>query len=205
MKSWIWMTCAALMIGGCDAMNNNGGSDSGGNDSASGHADHAQTMNMAETRTAVANIAPSEAATTQPTNNDVTGTVTFTQADDGGVHIVADLSGLEPNTEHGFHIHEKGDLSAPDLTSAGGHFNPEGHHHGAPKSGAHAGDLGNVKADASGNAHKEMTVDNITLGDGPNSIIGRAVIVHGKADDLKSDPAGNAGPRIAGGVIEMKQ
>jgi Cu-Zn family superoxide dismutase len=156
-------------------------------------------------KVAVATITPSGAATTQPSNNNVTGVVTFTQVDDK-VQVVAEINGLTPNTEHGFHIHEKGDLSAPDLTSAGPHFNPAGHKHGGPESdAAHAGDLGNVKSDGGGHAHLEMTLTDVTLGDGPNSIIGRSVIVHGKSDDLKTDPAGNAGARIAGGVIQLKQ
>ncbi|HVT87775.1 MAG TPA: superoxide dismutase family protein [Tepidisphaeraceae bacterium] len=155
---------------------------------------------------AVATLAPSKAATTQPTDNHVTGTVTFTQTGDK-VKVMAHIMGLAPNSEHAFHIHEKGDLSAADLTSAGGHFNPEGHQHGAPDAPQHhAGDFGNVKADAMGMAMFEITVDDISIGSGAkNDIVGKAVIVHGKPDDLKSQPAGNAGPRIAGGVIEVKK
>ena len=154
--------------------------------------------------TAVAKIMPSRAATTRPSASHVTGTVTFT-AVDGGVMVVADLQGLKPDSHHGFHIHEKGDLSAPDLSSAGGHFNPDQHHHGGPHSAAsHAGDLGNITADGQGNAHLEITLHNVTLETGPRGLIGRSVIVHADPDDLKTDPAGNAGPRIAGGVIELQ-
>ena len=93
---------------------------------------------------AVAHMAPSKSATTMPANNDVTGTVTFTQAGDK-VLVVADISGLEPNTRHGIHIHEKGDLSDPGLMSTGGHWNPDHHIHGGPStSPVHAGDLGNL-------------------------------------------------------------
>ncbi len=158
-------------------------------------------MDDAVARKAVATIAPSKSATTQPTNNNVTGTVTFT---DSGDHLtfVADIDGLAPNTEHGFHIHEKGDLSDPDLKSAGGHFNPTHEHHGGPGSEHHhAGDLGNLKADANGHAHLEGTVEHASLS-GDNSILDRSVIIHAKADDEKSDPAGNSGARIAGGVIK---
>lgn len=153
---------------------------------------------------AVAMIHPSQAATTRPTLGEVTGTVVFTAVGDG-VKVIADLRGLTPNSEHGFHIHEKGDLSAPDQSSAGGHFNPDHHHHGGPDSAAaHAGDLGNITADAQGNAHLEITLNNVTLDHGPRGIIGRSVIVHEKTDDLKTDPAGNAGARIAGGIIELQ-
>jgi Cu-Zn family superoxide dismutase len=157
-------------------------------------------MDDAVARKAVATVAPSKSATTQPTNNNVTGTVTFTDTGEK-LTFVADIDGLEPNTEHGFHIHEKGDLSDPDLKSAGGHFNPTHEHHGGPTSEHHhAGDLGNLKADANGHAHLEGTVEHASLS-GDNSILGRSVIIHAKPDDEKSDPAGNSGARIAGGVI----
>ena len=162
-------------------------------------------------RHAVAVIKPSAAATTQPTNNDVTGTVTFTEQGDDTVKVVADLKGFASNSTHGFHIHEKGDLSAPDLSSAGGHYNPTGMHHGGPpeegQTGSeqrHAGDLGNITADADGNVHLQMVLPGCSL-HGDHSLLGRSVIVHAKPDDLKSDPSGNSGARIAGGVIEMKK
>jgi Cu-Zn family superoxide dismutase len=138
--------------------------------------------------------------------NNVTGTVTFTQLPDGKVKVVADITGLPPNSTHGFHIHEKGDLSAADLSSAGGHYNPEGHPHAGPTHWPrHAGDFGNITADANGKAHLELTVDNISLGGAKNDVIGKAVIVHANADDLTSQPSGNAGGRVAGGIIEMKK
>jgi Cu-Zn family superoxide dismutase len=131
----------------------------------------------------------------------VTGTVTFTQ-EGNRVTIVADVQGLLPNTSHGFHIHERGDCSAPDAMSAGGHFNPEHHPHAGPNTAMrHAGDLGNLEANANGRAYKRMTVDNITLGPGPTNVIGRGVIVHEKLDDYTTQPTGNAGARIACGQI----
>jgi superoxide dismutase, Cu-Zn family len=136
-------------------------------------------------------------------NSGVSGTVKFTQQADG-LRVEADVKGLTPGI-HGFHVHEKGDLSKPDLTSAGGHFNPEGHKHaGRMDSERHVGDLGNLEADASGHATVSFVDRQLQLS-GPHSIIGRAVIIHGKADDLKSQPAGDAGPRIAGGVIGLVQ
>jgi Cu-Zn family superoxide dismutase len=135
----------------------------------------------------------------------VNGTVTFAQ-EGNLVVIVADVRGLPPNTTHGFHIHEKGDCSAPDAMSAGGHFNPAGHQHAGPTvANRHAGDLGNLETGSTGRAYKRMVVDNITLDHGTNGVLGRAVIVHEKADDLTSQPAGNAGARVACGVIEASQ
>ncbi len=139
-------------------------------------------------------------AVLQPTSGSkVTGTVTFTQTT-AGVRVTADISGLTPGP-HGFHIHEKGDCSAPDGASAGGHFNPEKHQHGGPDATErHAGDLGNLSADESGKAHLERT-DSVMKMSGENTIVGRAVIVHEKADDLKTQPTGDAGGRLACGVI----
>ena len=131
--------------------------------------------------------------------SEVHGTMTFTKID-GGIRVVAELEGLKPG-EHGFHIHEFGDCSTPDATSAGGHFNPGGHPHAGPDAEKrHEGDLGNITADAAGKAHYER-VDTQLSFDGRDSIIGRSVIVHEKVDDLKSQPTGNAGARIACGVI----
>lgn len=154
---------------------------------------------------AVAVLAPSKAATTRPTNNNVHGTITFRQFGDE-VQVTGEVSGLTPNSEHGFHIHEKGDLSAPDLMSTGGHWDPGHHkHHGAPDAdGVHAGDLGNLKADENGVAKVDVKTKAFSLTKDPNAV-GHAVIVHANKDDLSSQPAGNAGARVAGGVIEKKE
>lgn len=129
----------------------------------------------------------------------VTGTVRFTQQRDG-VRVQAEVSGLTPG-RHGFHVHEKGDLSKADLTSAGGHFNPTGDPHAAPSaSRRHVGDLGNLEAGPDGRARADFVDPKLQLA-GRYSIIGRAVIVHEKADDLRSQPTGDAGGRVAGGVI----
>jgi Cu-Zn family superoxide dismutase len=129
----------------------------------------------------------------------VTGIVTFTQTGDSVV-VEAEMKGLTPG-KHGFHIHEFGDCSAPDATSAGGHFNPHKADHAAPDAEKrHAGDLGNIEADASGVAKYKYTDSQIKLS-GPDSILGRGVIVHEKEDDLKTQPTGNAGARVACGVI----
>src|SRR5205823_14101391 len=128
-----------------------------------------------------------------------TGSVTFTQSG-GVVKVVADIAGLTPG-KHGFHIHEFGDCFSSDGNSAGGHFNPTHKQHGAPDANdLHAGDLRNIEPDASGQAHLEWS-DKVMKLSGADSIVGHAVIVHEKADDLKTQPTGNAGGRLACGVI----
>jgi superoxide dismutase, Cu-Zn family len=135
--------------------------------------------------------------------SNVTGTVTFIQVKEG-IKVVADIQGLSKG-KHGFHIHEKGDCSAPDASSAGGHFNPEGNTHGGPPDmERHVGDLGNVEADASGKVHYEYTDVMLTF-EGKNSIIGKSVIVHAKTDDFVTQPTGNSGARVACGVIEVSK
>lgn len=141
---------------------------------------------------AVANLKPAS-------GSQVKGVVMFTKTGDD-VQVVADIENLKPG-KHGFHIHEKGDCSAPDASSAGPHFNPTHQHHGGPTTAEHhAGDLGNVEADASGKAHLDWK-GKLNLS-GNDSIVGKSVVVHEKEDDLKTDPSGNSGGRIACGVIE---
>ncbi len=132
-------------------------------------------------------------------DSDVSGVVHFTRTS-GGVRISAEVTGLAPG-KHGFHIHELGDCSAPDGTSAGGHYNPDGNPHAGPDTAKrHMGDMGNLEADSSGTARYERTDSYMKLS-GERSIGGRAVIVHAGEDDLTSDPTGNAGGRKACGVI----
>lgn len=138
----------------------------------------------------------------RPTENapKVKGVVRFVE-EDGAVRVTAQIEGLKPGSKHGFHVHEFGDASAPDATSAGDHFNPEDHPHDLPpQSRRHAGDLGNLEADDSGRADCEMVVENLTLTGGAGAILGRAVIVHAEPDD-GGQPTGNAGDRIGIGVI----
>lgn len=129
----------------------------------------------------------------------VSGKVQFTQTSNG-VLVEAKVTGLTPG-RHGFHIHERGNCMG-DGTAAGPHFNPHTGQHGAPTDPQrHAGDLGNLDADANGVATYKAEVSGLTVEPGPNSIIGRSVIVHENADDLTSQPAGNAGARQACGLI----
>jgi superoxide dismutase, Cu-Zn family len=132
--------------------------------------------------------------------NKVTGTVTFTPVADG-VQVHADIAGLTPG-KHGFHIHEFGDCTAADGSSAGAHFNPSNQPHAGPDAVArHEGDMGNVEADASGKAKLDYVDHQISLSDDAKSAIGRSVVVHAKPDDLKTQPSGDSGARIACGVI----
>ena len=133
--------------------------------------------------------------------NTTSGTVTFTQVGDK-VRVEANVSGLKPNADHGFHVHEKGDCSSGDGMSTGGHFNPLGKAHGAHgDTEHHAGDLPSLKSDAAGNAKFSVLVDVITVSPSATSVVGRGMIVHRDPDDFKTQPTGNAGPRIACAVI----
>ena len=152
------------------------------------------------------NAAPSAQAELKPTQgNTASGWVRFEQRG-SGVLVTAEVRGLKANSEHGFHVHEKGDCSAPDATSAGGHFNPGGSPHAHYLQGArHAGDMTNLMADASGVARYSYTSDMLSVAGGAaNGVIGRAVVVHRDPDDYRSQPAGNSGPRIACGVVAAR-
>lgn len=135
------------------------------------------------------------------TGNTATGTVSFVKSGDKVV-VKGEVRGLKPNAEHGFHVHEKGDCSSGDGLSAGGHFNPDGKPHGNHADMAHhAGDLPSLKADASGVAKFSFESTSIAVGSGPSDVIGRGLIVHRDPDDYKTQPTGNAGPRLACAVI----
>lgn len=155
--------------------------------------DHNVPADERRVRVAVAELEPTEGFEAQ-------GTVTFTQVEEG-IFVVVDVEGLSGPGERGFHIHEHGDCSAPDGTSAGGHFNPEGASHGAPDGEErHVGDLGNLSVDEDGAAMTEFLDTHLSF-EGSTSIIGRGVIIHAGEDDLESQPTGDAGGRVACGVI----
>lgn len=138
--------------------------------------------------------------------NSVTGQLNLI-SEKGGVRIGGMIQGLKPNTEQGFHVHEKGDCSAPDASSAGGHFNPTSQPHGNPKAGGakHVGDMVNVKSDAKGVAKVDTLIEGATLQTGqPNDVAGKAIVVHQKADDYTSQPSGNSGDRVACAVIATR-
>jgi Cu-Zn family superoxide dismutase len=155
--------------------------------------------------TAMAAGAKATATLESRSGSTVTGKVTFTQKD-GKVLMKVSAKGLTPGT-HAIHLHDKGDCSAPDATSAGGHWNPTSEDHGkwghAP---FHHGDIGNLVADAKGKAELTVESELWTLGDGkPSDVVGHAVVVHAKEDDFTTQPTGNAGGRIACGIIEVKK
>ena len=144
-------------------------------------------------------IARAIAVITPTKGNSVHGVVKFEEVENG-VRVVVDMTGLAPG-KHGFHIHEFGDISSDDGSSAGGHFNPTGMSHSMPMSdNRHTGDMGNIEADADGNAHLDY-IDPVMALNGAYSIIGHAIIVHVKEDDFKTQPTGNAGARVGYGVI----
>ncbi len=192
------LTPALLVLAACGA--NDTAADTASNPAV--EADHA-----ADTATPPA--APMTAAsatatvTLQPTaGNQTAGTLTFATVD-GRVQATGSVTGLEGGGEHGFHVHEKGDCSAPDGTSAGGHFNPASTDHGRVGQGVHhAGDSDNITVGADGVAQVRTWLDGVTIGDGAaTDIVGKGVIVHAKADDYTTQPTGDAGDRLACGVI----
>ncbi len=137
--------------------------------------------------------------------NTAAGTLTVSAVTDG-VHFQGRVTGLIPGSTHGFHIHEHGDCSAPDASSAGGHFNPAGSEHGDPAGMIHhGGDIANQIADAHGDIDVDATIHGVSLGSTtPDDVRGRALVLHRDADDYTTQPSGNSGARIACGVILKK-
>jgi Cu-Zn family superoxide dismutase len=123
---------------------------------------------------------------------------------DGGVQVKVQVAGLKPGA-HGFHVHAAGLCEGPDFKSAAGHFNPAGKQHGLDNPmGHHAGDMPNLQVGADGKGTATATLAGVTLGEGDSSLFhvgGTALVIHADADDGKTDPAGNAGARIACGVV----
>ncbi|HEX6086512.1 MAG TPA: superoxide dismutase family protein [Thermoanaerobaculia bacterium] len=147
---------------------------------------------------------PSATATLAPTSGQTAaGTVTLTQQADGSVRVQVELTGVPAGT-HGFHIHEKGDCG-DNGNAAGGHYNPMSTPHAAPDVDPHhAGDFGNVTADANGRVSHSFTTRSITVEEGPTTAVGHAIILHANPDDLTTQPTGNAGARIACGVVTRR-
>ena len=175
---------AALALGGCAGMMGRGG-----------HAHHGGMHDMHKGPMAMAKLEATR-------GNAVSGMVMFHEHGDH-VMVHAKVSGLKPNGEHGFHVHEKGDCSSGDGMGTGGHFNPGSTAHGAHDADAHhAGDLASLKADANGVARFSYDAQGISVDAGAASVVGRGLIVHRDPDDYKTQPTGNSGPRVACAVIQ---
>lgn len=159
-------------------------------------------VDAAPAQDAAASAGAASATLAATEGNAAAGSLRFATVD-GGIRITGEVTGLKPGGAHGFHVHETGDCSAPDGSSAGGHFNPGASDHGRVGQGAHhAGDSDNLVANDQGVAAVDSLLRGGTLGDGAaTDIIGRGVIVHADADDYVSQPTGNAGARLACGVI----
>ena len=173
----------------------------------SGEASPATASETATPEASPMTTAPGATATLQgaPEDSDFSGTVSLTE-EGGSVRVVVDLKGVDTPGKHAFHVHENGDCShdtgGKHFTSAGGHFNPTGAEHACPPTEPrHAGDFGNIEVGADGSAHMETIVTGLSL-TGANPLTGKAVILHAKEDDCKTQPTGDAGDRLACGVVK---
>ncbi|MBH9553009.1 superoxide dismutase family protein [Inhella gelatinilytica] len=175
------LACASLLLGACAGPGPQGK-----------HAGHEAHGGMDHQKMAMATLSPTA-------TSGVSGMVMF-HAHDGHLMAHVMLSGLAPGSTHGFHVHEKGNCASADFTSAGPHFNPTGKPHGPQEGERHVGDLPNLTADAQGKVNQKLHLHGLSLRGGAG-IIGRGLIVHADADDFKTQPTGNSGPRIACGVI----
>jgi superoxide dismutase, Cu-Zn family len=191
MRSFLLMSVVCLAVTGC-----------GRNESTTADTDAMTPTESAEKPSAADAVLAAATAQLQPTQgNGASGTLHLAASDEG-IHVTGQVSGLEPNSTHGIHVHENGDCSAPDAKSAGEHFAPMQHPHGAPGSNAHVGDLGNIQADAQGVAQVDVRAPLASVGTGAaTDVKGKAIIVHAKPDDLATQPSGDSGDRIACGVI----
>lgn len=192
MRSATWQLALATGLGIVAATVISHGTRSSAQTAPAGRAQAAQPAASAQVTKAIAVVHPLG-------DSKVSGKVVFTQTR-SGVEISAEIKGLAPG-KHGFHVHEFGDCSMADGTCAGAHFNPTGAPHAGPDDEKrHVGDLGNIEV-AQGGTATYKRVDKLIALNGPNSIIGRSVIIHADSDDLKSQPSGNAGARVGCGVI----
>jgi len=162
---------------------------------------HSNAMREGNEQERMAIVDRAVAEVTPTAGYEASGSVSFIPNYEGTkMEINITLSGLKPG-KHGLHIHQAGDCSAPDASSAGGHLNPDDEMHGSPQDAArHLGDLGNIEADANGRVETTLTVSDLGFS-GSSSVLQKAIIVHAREDDLKSDPAGNSGDPVGCGVI----
>jgi superoxide dismutase, Cu-Zn family len=201
MKYLVPVCLAATMIAGCGQKEAPPAEPAATSAPVAGVGDSTPTT-PPDTAAAMAAVSGASVQLAATQGNSVTGSISVAPMGDG-VHLTGSIQGLKANGEFGFHIHEKGDCSAPDASSAGAHFNPTNAEHGNPQGDAHhGGDLQNAKSDASGTAQVNAHVSGLTLGDGGAAdVVGKAVVVHEKADDYKTQPSGDSGARVSCGVI----
>lgn len=190
MKTLLIAISAAAVLAGCASTPSTGASAS----ASAGASATAPAADAPRAQSATVNLAPASGSL-------VSGRLQAMPMGDG-VHFTGEIGGLTRNATHAIHIHETGDCSAVDASSAGGHFNPTGAPHGKVGEGAHhAGDMNNLVANAQGVARVDVHARGVSLGGGAGNILGRAVVVHASPDDYRSQPAGNAGARIACGLV----
>lgn len=203
------LALASAPLGACEQNTERGMRETADPEQARGHAEAQQRRERpaagAGERAQMMDTIRSAVAVLHPTQgNDERGIVRFEQQGDQ-VRVIADVTGLEPGTRHGFHVHEFGDCSAPDATSAGDHFNPGDAPHGLPPGHPHhAGDMGNIEVDQDGRARLDQRFEGFSIAGQNNPVIGRAVIVHAQPDSGRG-PSGEAGARLACGVIGVAQ
>ncbi|MDQ3288096.1 MAG: superoxide dismutase family protein [Pseudomonadota bacterium] len=192
---------AALALAACNSMpagEPSGRSSASANANANARSAKPVLASMSTVREATVNLAPASGSL-------VSGRLTLRPMGDG-VHLTGEIGGLPRNSTHAIHIHEKGDCTAADASSAGGHFNPTGEPHGRVGTPTHhAGDMNNILANTSGVAKVDVHAEGVVLGgSAANDAIGRAVVVHAQPDDYTSQPSGDAGARIACGMIRAQ-
>lgn len=165
---------------------------------------HEEHNNISTVKTEISNVESAIALLYPTEGSDANGQVVFTKMEDGRIKVIAEVYNISPG-KHGFHIHEFGDCSSPDGKSAGGHFFTDYDNHGGLEDQeTHVGDLGNLEANEEGIAKITFITDKLSFS-GPNSILGRGVIVHAGEDDMKTQPTGGAGARVACGVIGISK
>jgi len=160
-----------------------------------------RATNAAADAISSATAPPGSAKIEARSGSTLSGTAKLVDVDKGlGVHV--EVENAAPGL-HGVHIHEKGDCNDPKAMSAGGHYNPNaGAHHGGPAATVrHGGDLGNIEVGSNGTGILDVIVQDVSLAGPENGVVGRAIVIHEKADDLMTDPAGNSGARIGCGII----